>query len=65
MFATTTTLNFCELFTVIRTDMRTGERTSLPYAPMTYLDAHKRAVSCQRQLDPMRGRFDYRVGNAG
>ena len=63
MFASTVSSEFCELFTVVRSDMRTGTRTALPYAPMSYKAAVHRAHDCQRSLDPMRGRYDYRVGD--
>jgi len=53
----------CELFTVVRTDMRTGERKTLTYPPCDYLTAVYRANDYQRTFDPMRARFDWRVAH--
>ena len=51
----------CQLFTVIRTDMQTGDRVVLTYPPSSYLTAVKRAAHYQRTFDHKRKRYDYRV----
>ena len=64
MFASLVTPERCELFTVVRTDMRTGERKRLTYAPSDYRTAVYRANEYQQTFDPMRARFDWRVDHA-
>lgn len=52
---------FCELFTVIRTDLTTYEQRVLSYPPSDYLTAVHRAAEYQRTFNPRRDRVDYRV----
>ena len=56
-------MNFCELFTVVRTDLGTYERTVLTYAPSDYLTAVRRAAWYQQTFDPAREHYDWRVAN--
>ena len=65
MFASIVTRDTCPLFTVMRTDLSTYERKYMTFAPSTYLVAVKRAARCQRELDPKRQRYDYRVASFG
>jgi hypothetical protein len=51
----------CDLFTVVRTDLRTWERLLLTYPPSDYLTAVHRAADYQRTFDHHRERYDYRV----
>jgi hypothetical protein len=53
----------CTLFTVVRTDMSTGDRVYLTYPPSDYLTAVYRAEHYQRTFDHKRERFDYRVAH--
>ena len=53
----------CTLFTVIRTDMWTGDRVYLTYPPSDYMTAVRRAEHYQRTFDHKRERFDYRVSH--
>ncbi len=53
----------CDLFTVIRTDMQTGERVRLSYPPADYLTCVHRANDYQRTFDHHRQRYDWRVAH--
>jgi len=63
MFASIVSPERCELFCVMRTDMRTGERKVLTYPPADYRTCVYRAHEYQRTFDPMRSRFDWRVAH--
>ena len=63
MAASLATQHRCDLFNVVRTDFRTGERRVLSYAPSDYLTAVHRAAQYQRTFDHHRERYDYRVGH--
>ncbi len=63
MTVSTVTRERCELFCVVRTDMRTGERKTLTYSPSDYLTCVYRANEYQQTFDPMRSRFDWRVAH--
>ncbi len=62
-----TMLNFCELFTVVRTDLQSDnyDRQNLSYAPRDYMSAVRLANHYQQTWDPSRERWDYRVTAAG
>lgn len=53
---------FCELFSVVRTDMSTPDwdRTVLSYPARSYRHALAIAEDYQRRFDPARKRWDYR-----
>ena len=61
MLASTVSRDFCQLFTVVRTDMRTGERKTLSYPPADYRTCVYRAHEYQQTFDPSRARYDWRV----
>ena len=50
----------CQLFTVVRTDLRTWERVTLSYPPSDMPTAVARAAYYQREFDPTFSRWDYR-----
>ena len=51
----------CELYSVVRTDLRTFDKQVLTYAPTDFMGAVARAAHYQREFDPSRERYDYRV----
>ena len=54
--------DFCQLFHVVRTDLRTWERTILSYPPSDMPTAVRRAADYQRWFDPDGTRWDFRCG---
>ena len=65
MFASIVTDARCELYTVIRTNLRTRDKDVLTYAPTDYLSAVKRAEWYQQTFDPAREHYDWRVHMCG
>ena len=55
--------HFCQLYTVMRTDMSTPnwDRVVLTYPLSDFMTAVKRADHYQKTFDPKRERYDYRV----
>ena len=62
MFASIVSPDRCQLFNVVRTDLRTWETTTLTYPPSDMPTAVKRAAWYQQQFDPSYSRYDYRCG---
>ena len=62
MFASIVSRDRCQLFNVVRTDLRTGEITILTYPPSDMPTAVKRAAWYQRVFDPSYSHYDYRCG---
>lgn len=52
----------CELYTVVRTDLRTWDRTELTYPPSDMPTAVRRADWYQRTFDPDHQHYDWRCG---
>jgi hypothetical protein len=63
MFASIVTDQRCDLFTVTRTDILSGDRCVLTYAPADYRTCVNRAGHYQRTFDPYYARYDYRVSS--
>ncbi len=61
MFASIVTPDRCQLFTVIRTGLTSGDRTVLTYPPSDYMTAVRRAEWYQQQFDPACEFYDWRV----
>ena len=64
VFASYVARDFCELYTVIRTDHSTDPWTrevQLTYPPSDFMSAVRRAEYYQQTFDPHRTRYDYRV----
>jgi len=62
MFASIVSRHHCQLFNVVRTDLRTWERTILSYPPSDMPTAVRRAADYQRWFDPDGTRWDFRCG---
>ena len=62
MFASHVSRHRCELYTVVRTDLRTWDRTTLTYPPSDMPTAVRRADWYQRTFDPTHSHYDWRVG---
>ena len=65
MFASIVTTQCCDLYTVTRTDMTDWSTCELTYPPSDFMTAVERAAHYQRQFDPNRERYDYRVSMIG
>ena len=52
----------CQLYNIVRTDLRTWERTILTYPPSDMPTAVRRAAEYQRTFDPTRQHYDWRCG---
>ena len=61
MFASEVSPHRCQLYTVMRTDLRDYSRTLLTYPPSDYQTAVRRAQYYQGTFDPKFERYDYRV----
>ena len=60
MFASVVSPHCCQLWNVVRTDLRTWERTTLTYAPSDMATAVRRAAWYQRVFDPTFAHYDWR-----
>ena len=61
MFASIVTRDCCQLYTVVRTDLRTWDRVTLTYPPSDMQTAVQRAAWYQREFDPTFSHYDWRV----
>ena len=64
LFASIVSSDCCQLYTVERTDLETGEVVTLTYPPSDMATAVHRAALYQQEFDPTFSRWDWRCGMA-
>ena len=65
MFASVVSEERCQLYTVIRTNLHTFEKTVLTYPPTDYITSVERAHWYQQMFDPERAHYSWRVHMVG